>query len=104
MDAGRRVHGGRVEQLDVDVRRAGVKAVVGRVWADRVVSSSLAEQAVELRLSSRDELQAIAAAWRQWLEQDDGFFVVVHAELIARRLTRATRGRRTGAPDGTRVH
>ena len=57
----------------------------GELWADRVVSSSLAEQAVEYGLSNRDELEAIAAAWRQWLEQDDGFFIVVHAELIARR-------------------
>ncbi|HEY1517540.1 MAG TPA: methyltransferase domain-containing protein [Solirubrobacteraceae bacterium] len=57
----------------------------GELWADRVVSSSLAEQAVEYGLSTRDELTAISAAWRRWLEQDDGFFVVVHAELIARR-------------------
>jgi len=57
----------------------------GALWADRVVSSSLAEQAIEYRLSSRDELEAIAAAWRRWLERDDAFFIVVHAELIARR-------------------
>jgi SAM-dependent methyltransferase len=57
----------------------------GELWAERVISSSLAEQAIEYGLSSRDELEAIAAAWRRWLEQDDGFFIVVHAELIARR-------------------
>ena len=55
------------------------------LWADRVVASSLAEQAVDYGLSNPDELEAIAAAWRDWLEHDDGFFVVVHAELIARR-------------------
>ena len=57
----------------------------GELWAERVLSSALAEQAVVYGLSSRDELSAIAAAWREWLEQDDGFFLVVHAELIARR-------------------
>jgi SAM-dependent methyltransferase len=57
----------------------------GELWADRVVSSSLAEQAMEYGLSSRNELKAIAAAWRRWLEQDDAFFIVVHAELTARR-------------------
>lgn len=57
----------------------------GELWADRVISSSFAEQAVAYGLSSRDELEAIAAAWRRWLEQDDGFFVVLHGELIARR-------------------
>lgn len=40
---------------------------------------------MEYGLSSRNELKAIAAAWREWLEHDDGFFVVMHAELIARR-------------------
>jgi ubiquinone/menaquinone biosynthesis C-methylase UbiE len=55
----------------------------GELWAERMVFSSVARQAVDYGLSSHDELQAIAAAWRNWLEQDDGFFVVVHGELIA---------------------
>jgi hypothetical protein len=53
--------------------------------AERVTASSLAERAVEYGLSSPDELEAIAAASRRWLVQDDGFFVVLHGELIARR-------------------
>jgi SAM-dependent methyltransferase len=56
----------------------------GELWADRVTSSSLADQAIEYGLSTREELDEIAGAWRNWLEQNDGFFVVVHAELIAR--------------------
>ena len=57
----------------------------GELWADRMVSSSLAQQATQYGLSSRDELNSIAGAWRHWLEQNDAFFIVVHAELIARR-------------------
>jgi ubiquinone/menaquinone biosynthesis C-methylase UbiE len=57
----------------------------GELWADRMTSSSLADQAVEYGLSSRDELESIAAAWRGWLEHDEAIFIVVHAELIARR-------------------
>ncbi len=57
----------------------------GEGWADRVVSSSLADQALQYGLSSRNELEAIAEAWRNWLGQDDGCFIVVHGELIARR-------------------
>lgn len=57
----------------------------GEGWADRVVSSSLADQAVRYGLSTHDELEAIAEAWRHWVGQEDGFFVVVHGELIARR-------------------
>ena len=87
----------------MDVRRAEARRWWGELWADRVDSSSLAEQAVEYGLSGRDELKVIAGAWRQWLEQDDGFFIVVHAELIARREA-CHGGRPTRAPDGTRVH
>ena len=57
----------------------------GGLWAERVLNSSFAEQAVEYRLSSREELLSISRSWREWAEQEDGFFVVLHAELIARR-------------------
>jgi SAM-dependent methyltransferase len=57
----------------------------GELWAERITSSSVADQALEYGLSNTDELEAIAAAWRRWLEHDDGFFVVLHGELIARR-------------------
>ncbi len=60
----------------------------GELWAEPVTSSSLAEQAVAYGLSGRDELEAIAAAWRRCLEHDDAFFVVPHGDLIARRWTR----------------
>jgi hypothetical protein len=49
-----------------------------------VIRSALAEQAVSYRLSTREELEAISSAWRRWAEHDDAFFVVLHAELIAR--------------------
>jgi SAM-dependent methyltransferase len=57
----------------------------GEGWAERIVSSSVAEQAVQYGLSSRDELEAIAEGWRHWLDQHDGCFIVVHGELIAHR-------------------
>jgi hypothetical protein len=57
----------------------------GDLWAERITHSALAEQAVDYGLSTRDELRAISEAWRRWAQQDDGFFAVVHAELIARR-------------------
>jgi ubiquinone/menaquinone biosynthesis C-methylase UbiE len=53
-------------------------------WGERVTSSSLADQAIELGLSSRSELAEIAAAWRAWGSADDGWFSVVHGEVIAK--------------------
>jgi ubiquinone/menaquinone biosynthesis C-methylase UbiE len=56
----------------------------GGLWADRVVASSFAEQAVEYGFADRAELDAIAAAWRRWSEQPDGWYAVLHAEILAR--------------------
>ena len=56
----------------------------GGLWADRVVESSFAAQAVEYGYADRAELDAIAAAWRTWAEQPDGFFLVPHGEILAR--------------------
>jgi hypothetical protein len=57
----------------------------GELWAERVVYSSLAEQAIAYGLSTTAELDSIAAAWRRWSRDADGFFAVLHAEVIARR-------------------
>ena len=55
----------------------------GGTWADRVVQSSYAEQAISYGLSNQDELEAIAAAFRHWSADPDGVFIVVHAEVLA---------------------
>jgi SAM-dependent methyltransferase len=57
----------------------------GGLWAERVIRSSLADQAVDYGLSSKDELEAISRSWLRWAEQDDAFFAVLHVELVARR-------------------
>lgn len=56
----------------------------GGLWADRVAQSAFAEQALAYGLSDRGELDAMAAAWRAWAEEEDGCFVVVHGEVLAR--------------------
>jgi SAM-dependent methyltransferase len=57
----------------------------GGLWADRVELSSFADQALAAGLSDATELAAIAAAWRRWADQPDGFFAVLHCEVIAHR-------------------
>jgi SAM-dependent methyltransferase len=54
-------------------------------WADRVVASSIAESAVRLDLADHAELAEISAGWREWGDHPDGWFVVVHGEVLARR-------------------
>lgn len=56
------------------------------VWADRVglADSALHRQAIEYGLATPDELADLADGWRSWAEADDGVFVVVHVEVLAR--------------------
>jgi len=56
----------------------------GSTWSQRVVSSSLADQAVELGLATADDLTAISEAWQIWASDQDGWFVVPHGQLICR--------------------
>jgi ubiquinone/menaquinone biosynthesis C-methylase UbiE len=56
----------------------------GALWADRCELSAFGDQAVQYGFATRDELTAIAAAWRTWAEQPDAFFSVLHGEILAR--------------------
>lgn len=55
----------------------------GSLWADRVRSSGFAVQAREHELTDAGEQEQLAAAFRRWSEDPDGWFVVVHGEVLA---------------------
>ncbi len=55
----------------------------GGLWADRVVASSFAEQAVAYGLSTTEELESISDAFRRWAVQPDATFIVVHGQVVA---------------------
>jgi SAM-dependent methyltransferase len=54
----------------------------GGTWAERVVSSRLAEQALERGLATEAELRDIASAFREWAAADDGWFAILHGEIL----------------------
>jgi hypothetical protein len=54
------------------------------MWADRIVSSDIARQLLSSGLSSADELRQIAAAWQRWAAEPDGWFSLVHGEILIR--------------------
>ena len=56
----------------------------GSLWADRIVSSAMATQAVDYGLSTPGELADLAEGWRAWAASDHGLFVIPHGELLAR--------------------
>lgn len=60
------------------------RASWGGMWAERIRSSRIGEQAVARRLATREDLDELSRAWREWAEHPDGWFVVPHGELLAR--------------------
>ncbi len=55
----------------------------GELWADRMTKSAVGDQAVEIGASTREELHAIADAWRRWAAHPDGWFAVLSGEILA---------------------
>ena len=57
----------------------------GGLWADRMTASAIAQQAQREGRASADELASIADGWRQWARAEDGWFAVLHGEIICTR-------------------
>ena len=56
----------------------------GGMWADRILESAMAEQALDAGYATRGDLQAISAAYRRWAAAPDGWFAILHGEIVAR--------------------
>lgn len=58
------------------------RAAWGDVWADRMRSSAIGEQAIERGLSTEAEIAQISRAWHDWAQSPDGWFAVLHGEIL----------------------
>ena len=56
----------------------------GETWAQRAEHSGFAEQALAAGLASAADLADMAAGWRAWAADPDGWFLVPHGEIVAR--------------------
>ncbi|EIN04870.1 ubiE/COQ5 methyltransferase [Punctularia strigosozonata HHB-11173 SS5] len=57
----------------------------GNMWADRSVGSAYADIAVGDGHCAREDLERLAAAWRDWVQNEDGWFSIAHGEIICRK-------------------
>jgi ubiquinone/menaquinone biosynthesis C-methylase UbiE len=62
----------------------GDRAWWGHLWADRMTTSAIAEQADHDGFATRAELDQMAAAWRQWAAHPDAWFAVLNGEIVCR--------------------
>ena len=56
----------------------------GSSWADRTLKSDYAQRAIDGGHATRDDLERIAATWRDWARDQDSWFCVVNGEVLAR--------------------
>ncbi|KAI9825799.1 MAG: hypothetical protein M1832_000739 [Thelocarpon impressellum] len=54
------------------------------LWADRTLASTFAHTALAGGHATREGLEHVAEAWRGWGAHEDGWFVVVHGEMLCR--------------------
>ncbi|MDX2592344.1 MULTISPECIES: class I SAM-dependent methyltransferase [Streptomyces] len=55
------------------------------LWADRTLASAYAERATEGGHATPELLEAVSAAWREWGRREDGWFTVLHGEILCRK-------------------
>jgi ubiquinone/menaquinone biosynthesis C-methylase UbiE len=63
---------------------ADERAFWGGMWAERMRHSAIGRQAVDEGYVSQTELDRIAEGWSRWAAAEDGWFAMLHGELIAR--------------------
>lgn len=56
----------------------------GGLMADRITTSAIARRMVAASLADEAALQRMAAAWRAWAVTEDGWFAVLHGEVLCR--------------------
>jgi ubiquinone/menaquinone biosynthesis C-methylase UbiE len=54
----------------------------GDLWADRMTKSSLAEQLLAREIATDADLAGFARGWRDWASEPDGWFAILHGEVI----------------------
>jgi SAM-dependent methyltransferase len=55
----------------------------GGMWADRVLQSAFATDALAKNLATQADLELISGAWREWAADPNGYMAMPHGELIA---------------------
>jgi SAM-dependent methyltransferase len=92
-DAGRRLLSwARAAGLDDTTATSGTwcyttpaaRAWWGGMWADRILESELARQLVDDGQAMTADLRRISAAWRTWAASGDGWFSILHGEILCR--------------------
>ncbi|MGW4802424.1 methyltransferase domain-containing protein [Nonomuraea sp. NPDC004297] len=56
----------------------------GGMWAERVLRSAMAEQALATGAATEADLRRMSEGWLEWAEAGDGWLSLLHGELLCR--------------------
>ncbi|MEO6941672.1 MAG: methyltransferase domain-containing protein [Terrimesophilobacter sp.] len=56
----------------------------GSMWETRILQSALAVDAIDSGLATQDELIDISRAWRDWINDPEGWLAMPHGEILCR--------------------
>ncbi|ETK37269.1 class I SAM-dependent methyltransferase [Microbispora sp. ATCC PTA-5024] len=56
----------------------------GAMWADRVLHSAVARQALAMGAATEGDLGRISEGWLEWAEAADGWLSILHGEILCR--------------------
>lgn len=56
----------------------------GGMWADRILQTAIADHAVDYGYATRADLERISEGWREWAASPDGWFSLLHGEILCR--------------------
>ncbi|WP_043617150.1 class I SAM-dependent methyltransferase [Nonomuraea candida] len=56
----------------------------GGMWAERVLSSAMAERALATGAATEADLRRISEGWLEWAAAEDGWISILHGEIVCR--------------------
>ncbi len=56
----------------------------GGAMGERVLSDGFATAAISKGFASQEDLERISQAWKNWVACDDGWFAIMHGQMVCR--------------------
>ncbi|GAA0970414.1 class I SAM-dependent methyltransferase [Actinocorallia libanotica] len=56
----------------------------GEMWRDRILRSAMAGQALDSGYATREDLERISRGWQAFADHPDGWFTLLHGEILCR--------------------
>ena len=60
------------------------RAYWSQTWIDRLLTSSLAENAMDGGFATKDDISRFVQGWQEWAADDDGWYTFSHGEILCR--------------------